>query len=54
MVSMSRPFIVESDLVNKFKTEKQTQTKCIQCNFSIIGSESGPLRCYYGKVPKNV
>ncbi|MBP8776722.1 MAG: NADH:flavin oxidoreductase [Bacteroidaceae bacterium] len=54
MVSMSRPFIVESDLVNKFKTEKQTQSKCIQCNFCIIGSESGPLRCYYGKVPKNV
>ena len=51
IVSMSRPFIVESDLVNKFKTRKQTQAKCIQCNFCIIGSESGPLRCYYGKLP---
>jgi 2,4-dienoyl-CoA reductase-like NADH-dependent reductase (Old Yellow Enzyme family) len=51
IVSMSRPFIVESDLVNKFKTGKQTQAKCIQCNFCIIGSESGPLRCYYGKLP---
>ena len=50
-VSMSRPFIVESDLVNKFKTGKQTQSKCIQCNFCIIGCEKGPLRCYYGNVP---
>ncbi|WP_320052759.1 NADH:flavin oxidoreductase [uncultured Acetobacteroides sp.] len=50
-VSMSRPFIMESDLVNKFKAGKQTQSKCIQCNFCIIGSENGPLRCYYGKLP---
>jgi 2,4-dienoyl-CoA reductase-like NADH-dependent reductase (Old Yellow Enzyme family) len=50
-VSLCRPFILESDLVNKFKTGKQTQSKCIQCNFCIIGSESGPLRCYYGKLP---
>ena len=40
MVSMSRPFIIEPDLVNKFKTGKQTQSKCIQCNFCIIGSTS--------------
>lgn len=51
LVSMSRPFILESDLVNKFKTGKQTQSKCIQCNFCIIGVENAPLRCYYGKVP---
>jgi 2,4-dienoyl-CoA reductase-like NADH-dependent reductase (Old Yellow Enzyme family) len=50
-VSMSRPFIIEADLVNKFKSGKQTHAKCIQCNFCIIGSESGPLRCYYGKLP---
>lgn len=50
-VSMSRPFIIESDLVNKFKTGKQTQSKCIQCNFCIIAVEKRPLKCYYGKVP---
>ncbi|WP_321517586.1 NADH:flavin oxidoreductase [uncultured Bacteroides sp.] len=54
MVSMSRPFILESDLVNKFKAGKQTHAKCIQCNFCIISSESGPLRCYYGKVPASL
>jgi 2,4-dienoyl-CoA reductase-like NADH-dependent reductase (Old Yellow Enzyme family) len=51
LVSMSRPFILEADLVNKFKTGRQTHTKCIQCNFCIIGLEKAPLRCYYGKVP---
>jgi 2,4-dienoyl-CoA reductase-like NADH-dependent reductase (Old Yellow Enzyme family) len=49
-VSLCRPFIIESDLVNKFKTGKQTQSKCIQCNFCIVGVEKGPLKCYYGKV----
>jgi NADH:flavin oxidoreductases, Old Yellow Enzyme family len=50
-ISMSRPLIIESDLVNKFKIGKQTQSKCIQCNFCIIGCEKGPLKCYYGNVP---
>jgi 2,4-dienoyl-CoA reductase-like NADH-dependent reductase (Old Yellow Enzyme family) len=51
LVSMCRPLILEPDLVNKFKTGLQTQSKCIQCNFCIIGIEKAPLRCYYGKVP---
>lgn len=51
LVSMSRPLILEPDLVNKFKTRQQTHSKCIQCNFCIIGVENAPLRCYYGKVP---
>jgi 2,4-dienoyl-CoA reductase-like NADH-dependent reductase (Old Yellow Enzyme family) len=54
LVSMSRPFILEADLVNKFKTGRQTHAKCIQCNFCIIGLEKAPLKCYYGKVPANV
>lgn len=54
LVSMSRPFILEADLVNKFKTGQQTQSKCIQCNFCIIGLEKAPLRCYYGKVPNKI
>jgi len=54
LVSMCRPFILEADLVNKLKTGKQTQSKCIQCNFCIIGVEKAPLRCYYGKVPARV
>jgi len=50
-ISMSRPLIIESDLVNKFKTGIQTQSKCIQCNFCIIAVEKRSLRCYYGNVP---
>jgi 2,4-dienoyl-CoA reductase-like NADH-dependent reductase (Old Yellow Enzyme family) len=50
LVSMCRPFILEPDLVNKFKTGQQTQSKCIQCNFCIIGVEKAPFRCYYGIV----
>lgn len=54
LVALSRPFILEPDLVNKFKSGQQTQSKCIQCNFCIIGVERTPLRCYYGKVPTKV
>lgn len=54
LVSMSRPLILEPDLVNKFKTGKQAHSKCIQCNFCIIGVENAPLRCYYGKVPNKM
>jgi 2,4-dienoyl-CoA reductase-like NADH-dependent reductase (Old Yellow Enzyme family) len=49
-ISMSRPLIIESDLVNKFKTGRQTQSRCIQCNFCIIAVEKRPLKCYYGNV----
>jgi 2,4-dienoyl-CoA reductase-like NADH-dependent reductase (Old Yellow Enzyme family) len=49
-VSMSRPFIIEPDIVNKFKEGSQTESKCIYCNYCLIGMETHPLRCYYGKL----
>lgn len=49
-VSMSRPFIIETDIVNKFKMRKQTESKCIDCGYCLIGSISKPIKCYYGKV----
>lgn len=49
-VSMSRPFIIESNLVTKFKEGKQIESKCIDCNYCVIGVQTGPLKCYYGKV----
>jgi len=51
-VSMSRPFIIEPDIVEKFRTGTQTESKCIKCNYCTIIQESLPLRCYYGKLPK--
>ncbi len=52
-VSMSRPFIVEPNIVNKFKKGTQTKSKCIMCNYCAIIGEEKPLKCYYGKLPEN-
>lgn len=49
-VSMSRPFIIEPGIVKRFKTGQQTESKCINCNFCMVGIENAPLKCYYGKV----
>ena len=51
-VSMSRPFIMEPDLVNKFKNGKSYEARCISCNYCLMGAERRPMRCYYGKLPK--
>jgi 2,4-dienoyl-CoA reductase-like NADH-dependent reductase (Old Yellow Enzyme family) len=51
-VSICRPLILEADLVNKYKTGKTTEPKCIECNHCIIGIMDAPVRCYYGKTPK--
>lgn len=48
-VSMSRPFIIEPGIVKKFRTGKQTESKCINCNYCMVGLQSTPLKCYYGK-----
>ncbi|MCP4136100.1 MAG: NADH:flavin oxidoreductase [bacterium] len=50
LVSMSRPFIIEPNIVNKFKEGKQTKSRCIDCGFCLFGCMSEPLRCYYGKM----
>ena len=51
-VSMSRPFILEPDIVNKFKSGKQSEARCISCNYCLMGCEQRPMRCYYGKLYK--
>jgi 2,4-dienoyl-CoA reductase-like NADH-dependent reductase (Old Yellow Enzyme family) len=51
-VSMARPFIIEPDIVNKFKSGQQLESKCINCNFCVIGIDARPLKCYYGKINK--
>jgi len=50
-VSICRPLILEADLVNKYKTGKSSEPKCIECNHCIIGIMDAPVRCYYGKTP---
>jgi len=49
-VSMSRPFIIEPSIVKRFKEGKQTESKCINCNYCLIGIEERPLKCYYGRI----
>jgi 2,4-dienoyl-CoA reductase-like NADH-dependent reductase (Old Yellow Enzyme family) len=51
-VSMARPFIIEPDIVNKFRVGQQQESKCINCNFCVIGIDARPLKCYYGKFLK--
>jgi len=52
LVSMSRPFIIEPDIVKKFKEGKQKTTRCKCCNYCLIGVEKEPLHCFYGKLKK--
>jgi len=49
-ISMCRPFIIEPDIVNKFKSGVQDESKCINCGYCVFGVTGSKLRCYYGKV----
>lgn len=49
-VSLSRPFIIEPDIVNRFQKGQQS-SRCIDCGFCMIGVTRNKLRCYYGRVP---
>jgi 2,4-dienoyl-CoA reductase-like NADH-dependent reductase (Old Yellow Enzyme family) len=49
-VSMCRPFIIEPNIVKKFKEGIQTKSKCIDCNYCGIAQEENALKCYHGKI----
>ncbi|MGL4370896.1 MAG: NADH:flavin oxidoreductase, partial [Spirochaetota bacterium] len=51
-VSLSRPFIIEPDIVKKFRTGQKNRSACIGCNFCTPALEHAPLRCYFGKMPQ--
>ncbi|MGA2734829.1 MAG: NADH:flavin oxidoreductase [Syntrophobacteraceae bacterium] len=53
-VSMSRPFIIEPNIVKKFQEGVQRTSKCIACNYCLVASEERPLRCYYGKLDRSL
>jgi 2,4-dienoyl-CoA reductase-like NADH-dependent reductase (Old Yellow Enzyme family) len=52
-VSLSRPFIIEPDIVNRFQ-RGQERSRCINCGYCLIGVVANPLRCYYGRVPAGI
>ncbi|KHD37108.1 NADH:flavin oxidoreductase [Clostridium acetobutylicum] len=49
-VSMSRPFIIQPSIVKTFKEGKEKESRCINCNYCLIGVETNELKCYYGKI----
>jgi 2,4-dienoyl-CoA reductase-like NADH-dependent reductase (Old Yellow Enzyme family) len=51
-ISMCRPFIIEPAIVKKFQENKQSESRCINCSYCLMGVMSAPLRCYYGKIPR--
>jgi len=51
-ISMSRPFIIEPNIVEKFRDKKQADSKCIECNYCLLAVEKVPVKCFYGKIPK--
>ena len=52
-VSLSRPFIIEPDIVKRFQ-QGQERSRCINCGYCVIGVVANPLRCYYGRVPAGI
>jgi 2,4-dienoyl-CoA reductase-like NADH-dependent reductase (Old Yellow Enzyme family) len=51
-ISMCRPFIIEPTIVIKFQADKHVESRCINCGYCLMGVMSAPLRCYYGKIPR--
>ena len=51
-ISMSRPFICEPNLVDRLRSGEETEVRCINCNYCLMGAERRPMRCYFGKLPK--
>jgi 2,4-dienoyl-CoA reductase-like NADH-dependent reductase (Old Yellow Enzyme family) len=49
-VSMGRPFIIEPDIVSRFKVKSQEKSECINCGFCIIALEEVPAECFYGEI----
>jgi len=49
-ISMARPFIIEPDIVEKFRTGKQLESRCLNCGYCLFGVFENRLKCYYGRI----
>jgi 2,4-dienoyl-CoA reductase-like NADH-dependent reductase (Old Yellow Enzyme family) len=49
-VAMSRPFIVEPDIVSSFKANQQSSSNCVSCGLCMFCLEKKPVECHYGTV----
>lgn len=52
-VSMCRPFICEPNLAKKLKEGRQTEAKCIMCNYCGLVIEKGETKCLMGRIKDN-
>lgn len=51
-VSMARPFVIEPDIVAKFFSGQQEESRCINCGYCVQGVSNAKLKCYYGRVSR--
>lgn len=49
-VAMGRPFIIEPDIVNRFKNQDLSESSCINCGYCLLAIEQGPTRCFHGEL----
>lgn len=49
-VSMSRAFVNDPAIVNKFQSGEARESSCISCGYCVLGINGAPLKCYYGKL----
>jgi 2,4-dienoyl-CoA reductase-like NADH-dependent reductase (Old Yellow Enzyme family) len=51
-VSMGRPFIIEPDIVNRFKKEAHAKSACIECGYCIMAANDPAVnvKCFYGSL----
>lgn len=46
-VAMSRPFIVEPEIVNSFKIQQVSSSGCVSCGLCMLSLEELPVECHY-------
>jgi 2,4-dienoyl-CoA reductase-like NADH-dependent reductase (Old Yellow Enzyme family) len=51
-VSLGRPFIIEPDIVNRFRKEAHAKSACINCGYCFMAAKGypTPVRCFYGSL----
>jgi len=49
-VAMSRPFIAEPDIVNRFKQGEQGTSRCISCGYCLLSLEENAVQCFRGRL----
>jgi 2,4-dienoyl-CoA reductase-like NADH-dependent reductase (Old Yellow Enzyme family) len=50
--SMGRPFIIEPDIVDRFRRETHGKSGCINCGYCLmsVNDPAAEVKCYYGKL----